>query len=97
MNTGLLPPIPYLSLAGLNGGDIFTDLTLCLGCCHLEGIRAAVEMSTLPEVCDSGLSLVTFGFFLSSLMGSDLKCLLTPLKHFIIWKCHSSVNILVLL
>lgn len=95
MNTGLLPPIPYLSLAGLNGGDIFTDLTLCLGCCHLEGIRAAVEMSTLPEVCNSGL--VNFGFFLSSLMDSDLKSFLTLLKHFIISKCHSSVNILVLL
>lgn len=45
-------------------------LTLCLGCSHMEDIRATVEMRTLHEVCSSALSLATFGFFPSSLMDS---------------------------
>ena len=45
-------------------------LTLCLGCSHMEDIRATVEMRTLPEVCSSALSLSTFGFLPSSLTDS---------------------------
>lgn len=45
-------------------------LTLCLGCSHMEDIRATVEMRTLHEVCSSALSLATFGFLPSSLTDS---------------------------
>lgn len=58
------------------------SLTLCPGCSHMEDVRAAMEMRTPPEVCGSGLNLVTSGFFLSSLTNSDLKCFLKQLKPF---------------